>query len=48
MSKNGRWCPLGCGKCVIASGWSNNCSWRCLRCGATFERVEDLEEDIQR
>jgi len=42
--KSGRWCPLGCGKCVIAKGWSNNITgWRCIRCGCEFKDKEDLE-----
>lgn len=36
MVKNGKWCPLGCGKCVMSSTFGCNPSWRCLRCGSEF------------
>lgn len=43
MVSNGRWCPEGCGKCVITNGWSIGASWRCLRCEEYFS-LEELEE----
>lgn len=42
MVHNGKWCPLGCGKSVIAVGWSASARWRCIRCDSEF-KLNDLE-----
>ena len=42
MVKNGRWCPLGCGKCVINVGWSNKTLYKCMKCESEFT-LKDFE-----
>ena len=40
MVRNGRWCPCGCGKCVINVGWSKQVSYRCIKCGSKFSNKD--------